>query len=80
MEVIAIINTAAYHTDPEFTRNGKGVGHWLCCELDRELRVLETWLWGHWGALNANTLELGLLGQHEEHHVSIPGVPVKQTP
>ena len=51
-------------TDPELTRKGSGVGHWLWGELARELLVLDTWLWGHWGGPTAMAPGPRLLDQH----------------
>lgn len=47
------ISVDTHPTEPEVTRKGNGVGHWLCGELAKELLVLETWLWGHCGGPTA---------------------------
>lgn len=56
----------AYPTDPDVTRNGNGVGHWLWGELAKELLVLDTWLWGHWGGPTEIAPGPLLLGQQNK--------------
>lgn len=53
-----------YPTDPELTRKGNGVGHWLCGELASELLVLDIWLCGHCGGPTAIAPGPLFLDQH----------------
>lgn len=56
---------SAYLTEPDVTKNGSGVGHWLCGELANELLVLDTWLCGHWGGPTAIAPGPLFLGQQK---------------
>lgn len=73
-----IIRKWTYPTDPELTRNGNGVGHWLWGELAMELLVLETWLWGHCGGPTAMAPGPLFRGKHNPHMPPFSRPPEKE--
>jgi hypothetical protein len=71
---------AAHLTDPDVTRNGRGVGQGEAGVLLTELLVLERVLCGHCGGpANAPSLVLPPRLQHSAHGVTgVPVIPTKQ--
>jgi hypothetical protein len=75
-----VLGKAPHLTDPDVTRNGRGVGQGEAGALLTELLVLDRVLWGHCGGPpNAPGLALPPRLQQSAHGVKgVPVTPAKQ--